>query len=314
MASVTVAYNGESVLENNLEGIHLQTRRVDEIIVVDNASRDDTVLRLRSKYPEVTVLSLPENRGVGGGLEAGLAYAALQKQYDWVWIFDQDSVPEPCALEQLLSGLHHLNGTGESIAVLAPQCVHRRTGMTTYGLAWRGARLLPTSPNKDQPVTFMDTAITSGCLVRSSAIEAVGLPRADFFMDFVDHEHCLRMRRSGFNIAIVRDSRIQHALGEPAKFSFLGRTVYWSDHDPWREYYMTRNRVYTLWQYYSRPAVKALELCGLIRHAVEIVLFGKHKAACLRMMYYGFVDGRTGRLGIRSFSDLGEDARCGGND
>lgn len=310
MASVTVAYNGEGVLEHNLEAIRHQARGVDEIIVVDNASRDDTVALLRSKYPEVTVLNLPENRGVGGGLAAGLAYAALRKKYDWVWIFDQDSAPEPGALQQLLGGLHHLNSTEESTAVLAPQCVHPHTGMTTYGLAWRGARLLPTSPEQDQPITFMDTAITSGCLIRRSAIEAVGLPRADFFMDFVDHEHCLRMRRSGFNIVVVRDSRIHHALGEPSKFSFLGRTVYWSDHAPWREYYMTRNRVYTLWRYYSLPAIKVLELYGLIRHAMEILLFGKHKAACLRMMYHGFTDGRAGRLGIRSFPGN----RSGGDD
>ena len=293
-----MAFNGADALPRHLESLKQQTRTINEIVVVDNASVDGTSALLGSEYPSVTVLALTQNCGVGGGLSAGLDYAALQKKHDWVWIFDQDSVPELDALERLIEGLSHLDDR-QNAAVLAPVCVHPETGMISHGLAWRGAQLAPTAGNPTRRVTLVDSVISSGSLIRREALQTAGLPRADFFMDFVDHEHCLRLRRHGFGIAIVRDSRLRHSLGEPSKFNFLGRPKYWSDHAPWREYYMTRNEIFTMWKYYPRVAVKGLLLYRLARHAVGILLFGKEKLDCLRMMGRGIADGRAGRLGIR---------------
>lgn len=298
IASVTVVYNGANVLRQHLQGLQRQSRELDEIVVVDNASADGSGTLLAKEYPQATVLPLAQNTGVGGGLCAGLAYAALQKRHDWVWIFDQDSIPEPDALERLIEGLQYLEQREDQTAVLAPVCVHPQTGMTAHGLAWRGARLVPTAGDPDRHVTKVDSVISSGSLIRREALEVAGLPREDFFMDFVDHEHCLRFRRYGFEIAVVRDSRLQHAQGEPSRFSFLGRTKYWSDHVPWREYYMTRNEIFTMWKYYPRWSVKGLLLYRLARHAAGILLFGKRKLDCINMMCRGIADGRAGRLGI----------------
>ena len=298
IASVTVAYNGADALPQHLQSLKRQSRKLNEIVIVDNASVDGTVALLAKEYPETTVLPLARNTGVGGGLRAGLSYAALKKKHDWVWIFDQDSMPEADALERLLAGVEYLQGSEHNPAVLAPVCVHPQSGMIFHGMAWRGARLVPTEADADRPVTLVDSVISSGSLMHREALETAGLPREDFFMDFVDHEHCLRMRRYGFDIAVVRDSHLHHAQGEPSKFNFLGRTKYWSDHVPWREYYITRNEIFTMWKYYPRLAVKALLLCRLARHAAGVLLFGKNKLDCLCMMGRGIADGRAGRLGI----------------
>jgi GT2 family glycosyltransferase len=297
IASVTVAYNGAPVLQRHLEALKKQTQKITEIVVVNNASTDDTLALLAAKFPEVTVLNLPENGGVGGGLSAGLEYAASTRKHDWVWLFDQDSIPSEDGLGRLLAGLHHLDDA-ENIAILAPVNIHPETKMPCPGLSWRGGRLVP-APESAQQITLVDSVITSGSLIRRKAVEAAGLPRADFFMDFVDHEHCLRLRRYGFKIVVVRDSLLQHVHGEPSKFKIFGRTKYWTDHVPWREYYMTRNEVVTIWQYYPNWRTKAFTLYRLARHALDLVLFGKRKLACLSMMYCGFKDGRAGRLGIR---------------
>ena len=171
-------------------------------------------------------------------------------------------------------------------------------------ITWRGGRLLPAAGDSDRRLTLVDSVISSGSLIRRQAVEAVGLPRVDFFMDFVDHEHCLRLRRHGFKIAVIQDSILDHVHGEPVKFNILGRTKYWTDHIPWREYYMTRNEIFTIWQYYPAWRVRMLTLYKLARHAFDLVLFGKRKISCLRMMYRGFKDGRAGRLGIRFPSDF----------
>ena len=304
IASVTVAYNGASVLRQHLASLRGQSRALDEIVVVDNASTDETLHLLASEYPQVTVLHQPTNGGVGGGLAAGLAYAALEKQYDWVWIFDQDSVPSPDALERLLCGLQHLHEAKDRTAILAPVCVHPETGMSYPALSWRSARFVTVPASTAQPVTFVDMVISSGSLMRREAVEEAGLPRRDFFIDFVDYENCLRLRRHGFQIAVVNDSTLEHAIGTPTTFNILGRDISWADHAPWREYYMARNEVFTIWQYHPRLATKAFVFYRLVQHALGVLLFGKRRLECLRMMGRGVLDGRAGRLGIRFLPEM----------
>jgi GT2 family glycosyltransferase len=299
VASVTVVYNGADVLAFHLDAIKRQTRQLDEIIVVNNASTDDTADLLANKYPEVTVLDLPKNGGVGGGYAAGLAYAALAKEYDWVWLFDQDSIPADDGLERLLDGLKHLGSDASDAAILAPICVHSETKLPCPGLSWTEGRIRPTPRDTTQPITFVDMVISSGSLVRREAIEAVGLPRADFFMDFVDYEHCLRLRRHGFKIAVVSDSHLDHVLGDPSHQKILGRSTHWTDHAPWRVYYMIRNEVFTIWEYYPSWRNKGFVLYRFARHALFLLLLGRYKFDCLRMMWRGFWDGRARRLGIR---------------
>ena len=104
VASVTVAYNAAEMLPQQIEALLLQARPVQEIIVVDNASTDGTGAMLAERYPQVTVLRMEENLGAAGAWAAGLSYAALNKKYDWVWTFDDDSVPPADSLARLLGG------------------------------------------------------------------------------------------------------------------------------------------------------------------------------------------------------------------
>lgn len=305
IASVTVAYNGVEILRQHLDSLRQQTHKLDEIIVVDNASTDDTRHLLATEYPGVTVLPLEENSGMAGGLSAGLAYAVREKKYDWTWLFDQDSVPAPDALERLVLAFDQ-SSNETNIAILAPRCFHSDSQMEYPGLRWRGSRFVPIHASPDTPTRFVDMVITSGSLMQRQAIEEVGPPRKDFFMDFVDYEHCLRLRRHGFRIAVVGDSIVHHAIGSPTTFSIAGRTKLWADHAPWREYYMTRNEIFTIWKYCPELSKRLFILCRLTQHAIGILFLGKQKIDCLRMMCHGLFDGFSRRLGIRFLPDGSE--------
>jgi len=309
VASVTVATNAARILPRQLDALNQQSRKLDEIIVVDNASSDGTVDMLATQYPEVTVLSLPKNGGVGGGYAAGLAHAAITKKYSWTWLLDDDSVPPPDGLQKLLDVLQYLAEGTVRTAILAPVCVDLKTSTAYPGLSWQGGRLLPTPEDPSQPLTFVDSAISAGSLIRREAVEAVGLPCVDFFMDFVDYEYCLRLRRHGFRIAVVRDSILDHEIGAQTTFNILGRKKFWADHAPWREYYMARNETFTMWQHYPQLMTKAFVVYKFAHHALGIVLLGKQKLACLKMMYRGFLDGRAGRLGIRFLPEKAEQSK-----
>lgn len=302
VASITIAYNGEAHLRKHLDALLDQSHPIDEIIVVNNASTDGTNLLLSQCYSQVTLLNLPTNVGVGGGYAAGLDYALRNKQYDWIWLFDQDSIPKQDALERLLEAVDLLQGKSSELGIVAPLSIHSKTQRRYRGLLWRnGWRPVPEYLMAD--VALVDAVISSGSLIRRTALEKVGRPRADFFIDYIDLEHCLRLRRSGFKIAVVRRSILEHALGDPKIVKVPGSTRVWADHVPWREYYKARNEVFTVWSFYPDWRSKLSVIRRFARHALGILLFGKEKLECLKMMYLGIIDGCTGKLGIRNFED-----------
>lgn len=298
VASVTVATNAAHLLPRQLDALKKQSRKINEIIVVDNASKDGTVEMLATRYPEITVIKLPENLGVGGGYAEGLRLAALINKHRWTWLLDDDSVPPPIGLERLLGGLSYA-GDGPPVGLLAPVSMDLKTCTSWPGLSWRGGRLVARPVDINEPLTFVDSVISSGSLLSTEAVEAAGLPRIDFFMDFVDHEYCLRLRRHDFRIAVVRDSVLEHEVGTLTSFNILGVKGTWADHPPWREYYIARNETFTMWHYYPRLVTKLHVVYRLSRHAFGILFLGRQKLASLRMQGRGFIDGVAGRLGKR---------------
>lgn len=102
---VVVTYNRKDLLVQCLSAALGQSKPLDGIVVVDNASTDGTREFLRSEgflsRDNVTLLSLEENSGGAGGFYTGLKYA-MDNGADWVWMMDDDAVPNPDALEKLL--------------------------------------------------------------------------------------------------------------------------------------------------------------------------------------------------------------------
>ncbi len=189
IASVTVAYNNERTLPRQIDALLRQTRPLQELIVVDNGSTDGTAALLAEQYSQVKVLKMPENLGIGGALAAGLKYAALERQHSWIWTFDGDSVPYADALQVLTQGIESLRNTGSNVGILAALPVHQGTGVCYHPLLWCDGFVKPSAELLRQPIWFADLVISSGCMLRRDVVEKVGLPRADFFMDFVDFEY-----------------------------------------------------------------------------------------------------------------------------
>ncbi|RMD81815.1 MAG: glycosyltransferase, partial [Chloroflexi bacterium] len=66
-------YNGRELLPTCLDSLRAQTRRDFQVTVVDDASTDDSVALIRSRYPEVQVVQLPQNRGFAAAVNVALA-------------------------------------------------------------------------------------------------------------------------------------------------------------------------------------------------------------------------------------------------
>jgi rhamnosyltransferase len=299
IASVTTAFNGAHTLARHIDALLGQNRPLQEIIVVDDASTDETPSLLAACYPQITVLRMAENLGAGGALAAGLAYAAREKKHDWIWMFDQDSVPAPNALKTIIQDARQLEGNSSEVGILAALPVDRHMENSSSPWLWRNGFVKPSAEIFAHPVLLTDLVITSGAMVRHTVVEKIGLPRSDFFIDFVDYEYCLRARSHGYKIAVITRAKLFHEIGQSHKVRFLGRRYHWSQHRPFREYYMSRNLAYSVWWLYPSMAAKASVLRHLMRHAAGVLLFGSEKLACLKKMFQGFSDGRRASLGVR---------------
>jgi rhamnopyranosyl-N-acetylglucosaminyl-diphospho-decaprenol beta-1,3/1,4-galactofuranosyltransferase len=213
VACVVVAYNNGDNIDKLLESLLAQSKRIEEIIVVDNASSDGTAKVVKEKFPQVTLLANASNTGVGGGYAQGMEYA-YQKGYEWVWLLDGDSLPQPTALEELGKAFANLGQTHPRIGILASCPTNPLTGLRCDGFLRRDLfKTLVKEIPFCEDLHPVDAVISSGSLINRKVIEEAGLTRVDFFMDYVDTEYSLRVRRKGYEIYCVPGSIIYHDMG-----------------------------------------------------------------------------------------------------
>ncbi len=295
VASVTVNANGGRFICNHWQALQAQKRPIDEIVVVDNGSTDGSTELLLQQSPKPTILSLGENLGVGAAFSAGLKYA-LGRGYDWVWLFDHDSQPAPDALKQLLEAHERLT-PAHNIGILSCLPVHRETGAEYHGMVWRHRLCLAPESVTSSPVYFADSVASSGSLVRAEAVRKTGFPRDDFFIDYVDHEFNLRLRRHGYQIAVVRQSVLSHRIGQP-RLVKLGRRQRVRGQEPsWRLYYAARNQTITVWHLTGGFWPRAFLLLDMCKRAGGVILWDPDKGRRLRCLLLGFFHGIANRRG-----------------
>src|SRR5918912_3722778 len=118
--AVVVTHNRRALLLDCLEAIARQTRPVEGVLVVDNASTDGTLEALQSsgladRVP-LDYLRLTRNGGGSEGFHYGVA-EALGSGADWLWLMDDDCEPGPTTLADMLA----VERAGDrDAAVLAP--------------------------------------------------------------------------------------------------------------------------------------------------------------------------------------------------
>ncbi len=141
------------------------------------------------------------------------------------------------------------------------------------------------------------TVITSGSLIDAVFARAIGGFREDYFIDQLDHEFCLRARSCGGWVVITRKPVMEHSVGEAggAWIPFLGRLP---NHPPLRKYYIARNSVVTIAEYWRREPDWCLRrLVRLLMGALSMLFLEKHGYSKIRAFACGVADGLRGSMG-----------------
>jgi len=294
VCAVVVAYNRAALLRECLAALGAQTRAVDTILVVDNASTDGTRGLVRGEFPGATVLGMAANGGGAGGFHAGMKWAHAQG-HEWLWLMDDDARPAADCLGRLLA---HARPN----AVLVP--VQQDTAGRFYAIAeWRGwevdvtAEVMARGEAVGGPFVFRFV----GPLIAREVVAQVGFPNKDFFIWFDDLAYALRIRhRTTAAIVVVPDALVYHDFGaDPKEFSFLGRTSLRRDYAAWKLYYGARNYLYVLLRERRDIRELALYFRQQFRHLVGDLIYEHDRWERARMRLLGMLDGAIGRLGKR---------------
>src|SRR5438874_5929113 len=174
-------FNDADIIDGTIAAVLRQTRPVDGILVVDNASTDGTLDQPMLK--NAMVLRHPINLGTSGAVCSGFRYG-LDHQYDWIWLFDADSVPEPEALERLLTLFAGWpRRLQDKTAFLACLPLDAQDGKPRHGGMFTKYGLTQIDPTPEQRYYRCNTTIWSGCLYRLLAVREIGLPNPDYVLD-----------------------------------------------------------------------------------------------------------------------------------
>jgi len=211
---VVVNFDGQAYLARCLDALRASGPGIDELLLVDNASRDES-LAIAARYPEVRVLRLERNDGPCPARNTGLRAARNR----WVLLLDNDALLQPGAIARLVAAV----GEAGSEVVLAqprsvfdhdPERVHYDGGSAHYaGLIALRNFYVPLAEAEGAGAVEIGSAVAVALLVdRERVLEAGGFdPR--YFILFEDLDLSFRLRARGWKLLAVEDALVRHLGG-----------------------------------------------------------------------------------------------------
>ncbi len=300
-----VTFNRSSLLSECVRGLLSQTKPVEQIFIIDNASSDESpkiIESLQSLHPgRITAIRHAENTGSAGGFcaaaKAGFNYGA-----DWVWLLDDDVALMDNTLEALLESSAAKDVmTGALGSFVRDERGGRFLNNIQCLVDRKNFNFIPVPAVPGDAAISVDTNSFDSVLVQRRALMSCGFPNEDYFLWFDDIEFFLRISRQ-FKIWLIPQSQVTHgseAQSTEKKIPFFRNPteVYEWPHI-WKMYYRLRNyydvarRNSAVWPFHKlffKSFLKQLILIFLLRQ--------DHKWQRLRLLFRAGVDGYCGWLG-----------------
>ncbi|MBM4053174.1 MAG: glycosyltransferase family 2 protein [Planctomycetes bacterium] len=194
------------------------------ICVVDNGSKDDSVVAVRDRFADVHVIENRENRGFAVAVNQGLS--AVSARY--YILLNTDAIVEKNALQILYTFMESHGDAGiAGVQLLKPSGMkqHSFDNYPTMATELLNKSLLrwlfpDKYLSKKQTVTKpreVESVIGACIIVRNEAIERVGRLDEDYFFFLEETDWCYRMKKAGWKVFHVPDARVSHLGGESKK-------------------------------------------------------------------------------------------------
>jgi GT2 family glycosyltransferase len=269
---IVVNWNGREHLDVCLGSLRRQTLPGVEIVLVDNASTDDSLAFVRARFGDaVHVVALPENRGYAGGLNAGIA--AARGRYLMPLNSDTEVAAECCERLVVAADAHPTTG------MFAPKILEfdERTRLDNVG-HWlypdglsRGRGRLEI--DRGQYDAEEEIVLPSGCavLLRRAMLADVGLFDEDLFAYCDDTDLGLRARLAGWRCRSVPAAVVYH------KYSAASAA-----YSPLKAFLVERNRAWVAIKCLPAPLLAVSPLFTLARLGAQAFGALTHRGAAGR--------------------------------
>jgi GT2 family glycosyltransferase len=224
LSIVIVTYNSESQIDTCLASLSSHRPSMeDEVLIVDNNSRDGTVATVRERWPGVRVIETGANLGFAAGCNAGFRHTTGE----FVLLLNPDTLVPAGALDTLVA---HLSARLDA-AIAGPRLVNAdgraelSFGAMIGPLAELRQKLLVEGSERDVPLARayvnhltrrsheVDWVSGACLLVRRTDAEVVGLLDERFFMYTEDVDFCAAVRAHHRRVLFTADAEVVHLKG-----------------------------------------------------------------------------------------------------
>ncbi|MFN6945298.1 MAG: glycosyltransferase family 2 protein [Cytophagaceae bacterium] len=242
---ITINYNGADVTCELLESLRKVTYPNMEVIVVDNASKENPDV-IQERYPEVELIKNPKNEGFAGGNNVG--FRAAKGKY--FMVLNNDTEVHPNFLQPLVAKLESDPIAG---AVSSKLIYYNTEGVIQYA----GSSMINPYTGRSSFVGQKEVdngqydvcclthyAHGAAMMVPRKVVEEVGLMADLYFLYYEELDFCERIKGAGYSIWYIGNSEVYHK-----ESMSVGKQ------NPLKTYYMTRNRLV-----YMRRNVKGIKL------------------------------------------------------
>jgi glycosyltransferase involved in cell wall biosynthesis len=275
-----------------LQALSVQTQQPSKILIVDNASTDGTIETLQQNglldQSKIQLIALKENTGGAGGFAAGMQYA-FEQGADYVWMMDDDAMPYPTALEEIMR-------------YATPDHIYGSLAVNGEDTAWATTLLAENKTvhlKKQVPeLAEVQSLPFLGFLSSKEIYQNIGLPDASYFIAADDVEYCMRAQHAGYKTFICGQSQIEHPKSDRYEFNFLGKKITCLNLVAWKRYYDTRNRLLIAKKYYGFKYYTQTIPASFIR-LFAALLNEKNRLKQVKAFFAGFYDGIFNKTGRR---------------
>jgi GT2 family glycosyltransferase len=223
---VIVNYNGLKFLKECIQSLIAQTYKNLEIIVVDNASSDNSIEYLRSDFKGLQIIENSINLGFAGGVNTGIK----NSHGEFIMTLNNDAWADPQCIEHLLLGMVDDHRTGMCAAkMLFPDKRINSAGIciARSGAAWdRG--MFEADRGQYGKLEEIFGPCAGAALYRKDMFDEIGLFDEDFFLYMEDVDLAFRGRLAGWKCMFIPGAVVYHLHGGTAGFK-SDLTIYYGN-------------------------------------------------------------------------------------
>lgn len=261
VAIILLNWNAYFHSRNCIQSLSRVNEVAFDIILVDNASTDDSLLKLKEEFPHVQFSQASNNLGFTGGNNVGLQ-KALELNYEYVLLLNNDVFVDYNFLYHLINYLDF----NPVVGAVQPLIYHHPD---RYKI-WNGGGKFNRITGKTDSALLINSADypkeidwISGCafMIRTSLLNHIGLFNEKYFAYYEDVDLSFRICDAGYKLMLIPSSLIYHIGGGSSNTPEKRKEGYLS---PDVHYYNTRNHIWIIRQWlkwYEKPT-------AILYHAV----------------------------------------------